>query len=64
MYYQGDDRVFDRNELDVRLLKYNYSITGPAYDAAEYKHDKTKKKFRLSSIRDTVPVYPDTLWFG
>jgi len=21
MYYQGDDRVFDRNELDVRLLK-------------------------------------------
>ena len=26
MYYQGDDRIFDRNELDVRLLKYNYAI--------------------------------------
>jgi sulfatase modifying factor 1 len=25
MYYQGDDRVFDKNEIDVRLLKYNYS---------------------------------------
>jgi sulfatase modifying factor 1 len=25
MYYQGDDRVFDRNEIDVRLLKYNFS---------------------------------------
>ena len=26
MYYQGDDRMFDRNELDVRLLKYNYAL--------------------------------------
>ena len=26
MYYQGDDRVFDRNEIDIRLLKYNYAL--------------------------------------
>jgi len=26
MFYQGDDRVFDKNELDVRLLKYNYAL--------------------------------------
>lgn len=59
MYYQGDDRVFDRNELDVRLLKYNYSLLD-LRDAAEYKHDKTKKRSDFV-IRDTVPVYPDTL---
>jgi sulfatase modifying factor 1 len=26
MYYQGEDRVFDRNEIDVRMLKYNFAI--------------------------------------
>ena len=26
MYYQGEDRVFDKNELDIRLLKYNFSV--------------------------------------
>jgi len=59
MYYQGDDRVFDRNELDVRLLKYNYSLLD-LRDAAEYKNDKTKKRSDFI-MRDTVPVYPDTL---
>jgi len=42
MYYQGDDRIFDRNELDVRLLKYNYSFV-VLRNAANYKDDKTKK---------------------
>jgi sulfatase modifying factor 1 len=59
MYYQGDDRVFDRNELDVRLLKYNYSILD-LRDAADYRGDKTKKRADFIK-RDTVPVYPDTL---
>ena len=59
MYYQGDDRVFDRNELDVRLLKYNYSLLS-LRDAANNKDDKTKKRSDFI-IRDTVPVYPDTL---
>jgi sulfatase modifying factor 1 len=59
MYYQGDDRVFDRNELDVRLLKYNYSLM-VLRDAANYKNDKTKKRSDFI-LRDTVPVYPDTL---
>lgn len=59
MYYQGDDRVFDRNELDVRILKYNYSIM-VLRDAANYKNDKSKRRSDFI-LRDTVNVYPDTL---
>ena len=59
MYYQGDDRVFDKNELDVRLLKYNYALF-KLRDASDYKNDKNKKRSDFI-YRDTVPVYPDTL---
>jgi sulfatase modifying factor 1 len=59
MFYQGDDRVFDRNELDVRMLKYNYAMP-LLREAANYKNDKTKKRSDFI-LRDTVPVYPDTL---
>lgn len=59
MYYQGDDRVFDRNEVDVRLLKYNYSQI-ILRDAANHHNDKTKRRSDFI-MRDTVPVYPDTL---
>ena len=59
MNYQGDDRVFDRNEVDVRLLKYNYS-TIVLRNAANYHMDKTKRRSDFI-LRDTVPVYPDTL---
>jgi len=58
MYYQGDDRVFDRNELDVRLLKYNYAIN-LLRDAA---NNTDKKKKRSDFIyRDSLAIYPDTL---
>ena len=59
MYYQGDDRIFDRNEIDVRLLKYNYSDMS-LREAANYHNDKTKRRSDFI-LRDTVPVYPDTL---
>ncbi len=59
MFYQGDDRIFDRNELDVRLLKYNFS-TVSLREAADYHNDKSKKRSDFI-VRDTVPVYPDTL---
>jgi len=59
MYYQGDDRVFDRNEIDVRLLKYNYSLLS-LRTAADYRNDKTKRRSDFI-MRDTVGVYPDTL---
>ena len=59
MFYQGDDRVFDRNEVDVRLLKYNYS-TMSLREAANYRNDKTKRRSDFIE-RDTVAVYPDTL---
>lgn len=59
IYYQGDDRVFDRNELDVRLLKYNFAIMDYRA-AANNKKDKTKTRSDFV-IRDNVSVYPDTL---
>ncbi|MFA6086866.1 SUMF1/EgtB/PvdO family nonheme iron enzyme [Mucilaginibacter sp.] len=59
LYYQGDDRVFDRNEIDVRLLKYNYALF-TYRDASNYRNDKTKKRSDFI-LRDTVTVYPDTL---
>lgn len=59
MFYQGDDRIFDKNEIDVRLLKYNYAII-PLREASNNRFDKTKKRSDII-FRDTVPVYPDTL---
>ena len=59
MYYQGDDRVFDRNELDVRLLKYNYAIPD-LRSAANSKNDKSKRRADFI-LRDTIAIYPDTL---
>ncbi len=59
MYYQGDDRVFDRNELDVRLLKYNLAKVD-LRDAADNRGNKAKRRSDFI-FRDTVPVYPDTL---
>ena len=59
LYYQGDDRVFDRNDLDVRLLKYNFAIMD-LRAAADNKKDKTKTRSDYI-IRDQVAVYPDTL---
>jgi sulfatase modifying factor 1 len=58
MYYQGDDRVFDRNELDVRLLKFSYAIN-LLRDAAN-NTDKTKKRSDFI-FRDSLAIYPDTL---
>ncbi len=59
MYYQGEDRVFDRNELDVRLLKYNFAIMNYR-DAANQRANKAKRRSDFI-FRDTVAVYPDTL---
>jgi sulfatase modifying factor 1 len=59
LYYQGDDRVFDRNEIDIRLLKYNYSLM-VLREASNYRNDKTKRRSDFI-FRDTVTVYPDTL---
>ena len=59
MYYQGEDRVFDRNELDVRLLKYNFAAM-KFREASNFRTDKTKKRSDFI-MRDTVAIYPDTL---
>jgi formylglycine-generating enzyme len=59
MFYQGDDRIFDRDELDVRLIKYNYALP-LLREAANNKNDKTKRRSDFI-LRDTVAIYPDTL---
>lgn len=63
MYYQGEDRVFGRNELDVRLLKYHYEW----YDlrgAVQAKNDPTKRRSDFIK-RDTMLIYPDTtVWLA
>lgn len=59
MYYQGDDRVFDRNEVDVRLIKYNFAIM-KLRDAANNRSNKNARRSDFI-LRDTVGVYPDTL---
>ena len=59
MYYQGEDKIFGRNEIDVRLLKYDFAIMKQR-EAANYRGDKTKKRSDFI-FRDTVAIYPDTL---
>jgi sulfatase modifying factor 1 len=59
MFYKDDDRVFDRNELDVRLLKYNYAM--PLLRIAANNKNNPKMKRSDFILRDTVAVYPDTL---
>jgi sulfatase modifying factor 1 len=59
MYYQNEDRVFDRDELDVRLLKYNYALM-VLRDAANHRNDPKSRRSDFI-LRDTVAVYPDTL---
>lgn len=63
MYYQGEDRVFGKDELDVRLLRYHYET----YDlraAATEKNDPTKRRSDFIR-RDTILVYPDTtVWIN
>ncbi|MXV49368.1 SUMF1/EgtB/PvdO family nonheme iron enzyme [Pedobacter sp. HMF7647] len=59
MYYQGEDKIFDRNEVDVRLLKYNFAIMNQRA-AANSRGDLTKKRSDFI-YRDTVAIYPDTL---
>lgn len=63
MFYQGEDRVFGRNELDVRLLKYRYEW----YDlqAAVQGRNNPDKKRSDFIRRDTMLIYPDTtVWLA
>ena len=59
MYYQGDDQILGRHEIDVRLLKYNYESMDYR-GAANFRGDPKKKRSDFI-FRDTVAIYPDTL---
>lgn len=63
MYYQGEDKIFGKNELDVRLINYHYEW----YDfenAVRNKNDKTKKRSDFIH-REKIAIYPDTtVWMS
>lgn len=63
MYYQGEDRIFGRDELDARLLRYHYEW----YDlqgAVAAKNDPNKSRSDFI-MRDTLLIYPDTtVWLA
>lgn len=63
MYYQGEDKILGKNELDVRLIKYHYEWYD--YQAAiKSRNDKTKKRSDFI-MRDTMMIYPDTtVWLA
>ncbi|MFD2596064.1 T9SS ring complex lipoprotein PorK/GldK [Sphingobacterium griseoflavum] len=63
MYYQGEDRIFGKNELDVRLLKYHFEW----YDlrsATAARNDRSRSRSEFI-MRDTMLIYPDTtVWLN
>lgn len=63
IYYQGEDRIFGRNELDVRLMKYNHEW----YDLQEAIKNRNNPNMKRSDfiMRDVVSIYPDTtVWLA
>jgi sulfatase modifying factor 1 len=72
MYYAGDDALPGRNEIDVRKIRYAYSIINLDL-AAEGRKDPTKKRKDFIEIytdnpdpakpnqHPSVSIYPDTM---
>lgn len=72
LYYSGDDALPGRHEIDIRKLKYSYSIVNLDLAVAGRKdHTKNRKDFIQSYVDSpdpnkpnefpSVAVYPDTL---
>lgn len=60
MYYDGDDQIFGKKELNVSKLQYNYAWFD--WRAAANSNTQGKTAPRSSFIhKDRVGVYPDTL---
>lgn len=63
IYYQGEDKLLGKNEIDVRLINYHYEW----YDlenAIRHKNDKSKKRSDFIH-REKVSIYPDTtVWLS
>lgn len=63
MFYQGEDQIFGRNELDVRLLRFHYEWYDLRGAIAE-RNDPTKSRSDFI-MRDTMLIYPDTtVWLA
>jgi sulfatase modifying factor 1 len=72
MYYSGEDALPGRNEIDVRKLKYSYSIVNLDLAAAGRKDPSKNRRDFIESYVDSpdpnkpnefpsVTVYPDTM---
>src|SRR3546814_757985 len=53
MYYQGEDRIFGKDELDVRLLRYHYDWND-LRSATAAKSDHTKTRSDLNPSKHTM----------
>lgn len=63
MYYQGEDRVFGNNELNVSLMNYYYEWFD-LQAAVKGRSDLSKKRADYI-MRDTLLIYPDTtVWLA
>ena len=63
MYFQGEDRVFGKDEYDVSLFKYHHEW----YDLEAAIKGRNNKNMKRSDfiIRDTMLIYPDTtVWMA
>ena len=63
LFYQGEDKVFGKNELDVRLLKYNFEW----YDLQAAVANRNNPNMKRSDFikRETMHIYPDTtVWLA
>ncbi|MBY0245448.1 MAG: SUMF1/EgtB/PvdO family nonheme iron enzyme [Sphingobacteriaceae bacterium] len=72
MFYQGEDVLFGRNEIDVRKLKYSYGYLDNNLAANSAKDPTKSRKDFIISFTDSpspnkanqfpsINVYPDTL---
>ncbi|MBG6235284.1 gliding motility-associated lipoprotein GldK [Pedobacter sp. CAN_A7] len=72
MYYSGDDALLGRREIDIRKLKYSFSILNMDLAAAGRNNPSMNRKDFIQSYVDdpdpakanefpSIAVYPDTL---
>ncbi|MDA3880427.1 MAG: SUMF1/EgtB/PvdO family nonheme iron enzyme [Prolixibacteraceae bacterium] len=69
LYYQGDERIYDKKEIDYRHILYTYSyidLQKAAKKANSYNYETQSYNGNISSrldflVKKSIPVYPDTL---
>src|SRR5690606_27730321 len=57
MYYQGDDVMYGKREMDVSKLEFEYSWA----DMKAAANDKGNSPRSTFIKKDKIPIYPDTM---